>query len=396
MEEEDLKWYSTFIFLFGTIISFADPITDIATLVEFYRQDHKTWFGVGLAFVILPCLLFLITYIGSKQTELEDASRTRRYVTVFLCGFNPFSSALARLRLLIFCIKNFKKLWRCEKIESTENADELLLHSETAGFIEAVTESAPQFIIQLYAMSVQEEPLKIIQIISLPISFLSLAWASTVADELIQGKGVMHTNFPNMKHKILLFVTNLFFLSSRLFAIGFFTVSYKWWILSVLMTHSVVIAIADTVGIFRQGDCDTLIGFLSAVFCCLHWLRDDMTIEIPQSGEERRGENLRAKRFFSNVLFVIENFIMILLFYFSPFSNTWYSLPVTVCVCLFSVLGAVMRVALFLFLTKEVKMTANAQRFIRPSEDLEDFSIYLRTINQANQAPSVSDPTTSV
>ena len=34
---------------------------------------------------------------------------------------------------------------------------------------------------------------------------------------------------------------------------------------------------------------------------------------------------------FSNVLFVIENITMILLFYFSHFPHTWYSLPVAIC-----------------------------------------------------------------
>ena len=41
------KWYDIFVDLFGTILSFADPITDILTVVEFYRADHKTWFGQG-------------------------------------------------------------------------------------------------------------------------------------------------------------------------------------------------------------------------------------------------------------------------------------------------------------------------------------------------------------
>ena len=53
----------------------------------------------------------------------------------------------------------------------------------------------------------------------------------------------------------------------------------------------------------------------------------------------------------SNILFVIENITMILTFYrFSPFSNTWYSLPVSVCACLFSVIGVVVRVC---FVTKK-------------------------------------------
>ena len=48
------KWYDIFVDLFGIILGFADPITDILTLVEFYREDHKTWFVVGLCFIILP------------------------------------------------------------------------------------------------------------------------------------------------------------------------------------------------------------------------------------------------------------------------------------------------------------------------------------------------------
>ena len=62
------KWYDIFVDLFGTILSFADPITDILTLVEFYREDHKTWFVVGLCFIILP-LFFLHSLISTTKTK---------------------------------------------------------------------------------------------------------------------------------------------------------------------------------------------------------------------------------------------------------------------------------------------------------------------------------------
>ena len=62
MGVKDLKWYSPFVFLVGAILSFADPLTDILTLVEFYRADHRTWFGVGLTFVLLPCLAFPVVF----------------------------------------------------------------------------------------------------------------------------------------------------------------------------------------------------------------------------------------------------------------------------------------------------------------------------------------------
>jgi len=333
---DELKWYSPFVFLFGAIVGFADPITDILTLVEFYRADHKTWFGVGLAFVILPCLMYPVVYVlynWESHDHLEEASPVGFTLRVFLWGLNPFSAAFARLRCFIFCLKNFKKLRRGEKSEFSEDSGGLLPHSEWALFLEATLESAPQFIIQLYAVSVQQEPVQIIQMISLPVSFFSLAWASTAADELS-----VDCSDLKAKHKVLRFITHLFLLSSRLFAVAFFTVSYKWWIISVLMIHSIAIVTTDNILVCLGENCGAVHVGNSALFFCLYWLRDDLFLK-----------QFDKFLLFSNVLFIVENIAMILKYYFSEFSNTWYSLPVTICVCLFSVLGSTIRVIHYRF-----------------------------------------------
>ena len=161
-----------------------------------------------------------------------------------------------------------------------------------------------------------------------------------------------HLNF-SVKDRVLLFVTHLFILSSRLFAVALFTVSYKWWVTSVLILHCTVITICDRV-LFHtaQSVDDNITRFLSVMYFCLHWLRDDSVQLI--------GDYAYAgSPLISNVLFVIENITMILLFYFSHFPHTWYSLPVTICVCLFAVLGAVMRLTHFYFLYKESDDQAN-------------------------------------
>ena len=77
----------------------------------------------------------------------------------------------------------------------------------------------------------------------------------------------------------------------------------------------------------------------------------------------------------SNVLFVIENFIMILLFYFNHFPHTWYSLPVTICVCLFAILGAFMRLTHFYFLKKE-----SAGRSYDIDQELEELESYFNPL----------------
>ena len=358
MAEKELKWYSIFVVLFGAILSIADPITDVLTLVEFSRTDHKTWFGVGLTFIILPSLFFLlINYDINEDSWSDDAecqSKACKLTHILVLGFNPLLPAWLKLRMLYCYLKKLLKLWQGNNIDQTdEDLDDLLGFSKVGVLAEASLESAPQFIIQLNAMAVQQQSVSIIQMVSLPVSFLSIAWASTVADEFIHHdmyKG--HLNF-SVKDRVLLFVTHLFILSSRLFAVALFTVSYKWWVTSVLILHCTVITICDRV-LFHtaQSVDDNITRFLSVMYFCLHWLRDDSVQLI--------GDYAYAgSPLISNVLFVIENITMILLFYFSHFPHTWYSLPVTICVCLFAVLGAVMRLTHFYFLYKESDDQAN-------------------------------------
>ena len=112
------------------------------------------------------------------------------------------------------------------------------------------------------------------------------------------------------------------------------------------MIHNVLILIVDTIWYYRRdkrvfqgcSSCEVVIDNVvkAALSFCLNWLRDDMSLMMlnTDTDEEEARDNKRML-LHSNILFVTENCTMILIFYrFSPFSNTWYSLPVTVCVCL--------------------------------------------------------------
>ena len=355
-----IKWYSILEVLFGIILSIADPITDILTLMEFYRADHKTWFGVGLTFIILPSLFFLLINVNyelnSRSDDEECQSKARKFTHVSVLGCNPLLPAWLKLRTLYCYLKKLLKLRQGNNTNQTDEDLDVLLELSKLGVLgEAALESAPQFIIQLYAIVVQQESVSIIQIVSLPVSFVSLAWASTVADEFIYSVLREITNF-SVKEKVLHFVTHLFILSSRLFAVALFTVSYKWWVTSVLIFHCTVMTILDVWVWTRQGSVhDSAI--ISVIYFCIHWLRDDLSAIHRDEPDEHK--HLSRMQLVSNVLFVIENIIMILLFYFSHFPHTWYSLPVTICVCFFAVLGAVMRLTRSYFLYKDSDGRAN-------------------------------------
>jgi len=350
----EVKWYSVFVLLVGVILSFADPITDILTLVEFYRADHKTWFGVGLAFVILPCLFFPVPYCMNEDEEFKHYTRVRKCVQTLLCGCHPFSAALKRLEGFVFYLK---QLMRGDEIDShrrTMTEDDIQRNIFPYVSFESVLEAAPQFVIQLYAMNVQEEPVTVVQIISLPVSFVSLAWAFTTVDlEVHRREG--NGNAWKVEYKLALFVTQVLLLSSRLFAICYFTVSYKWWVMGVLFLHIFVLVITDTVWICQRSLCLFDVSFIFILLYCLNWLRDDVSgmmrlLLIVRDNKKELGR----MQLFSNVLFGLENLVMILLYYFSQHSSNWYSLPVTACVCVLSVIGAVIRVILFHFLYKDL------------------------------------------
>ena len=361
MAEKELKWYSIFVVLFGTILSIADPVTDILTLVEFYRADHKTWFGVGLTFIILPSLFFLLINYKLNEdpwsNDEECQSKACKFTHVLVLGCNPLLPAWLKLRTLYCYLKKLLKRRQGENTYQTDkDFDDLLESSKLGVLTEAALEAAPQFIIQLYAMAVQQQSVSITQMVSLPLSFLSIAWASTVADELIQTD--VGDLYFSVKDRVLIFVTHLFILSSRLFAVALFTVSYKWWVTSVLILHCTVITICDRVWLCRAQSAHSNVGRCESVMSfCLHWLRDDLSFLV--IGDYDGYTELLRMKLISNVLFVIENITLILLFYFSNFPHTWYSLPVTTCVCLFAVLGAVIRLTHFYFLYKDSDNQSN-------------------------------------
>ena len=266
-----------------------------------WRQLSRTLFSTNIVLwiKILTCndLFFSLSRCTTEvDLHLTDTSRwvTSRNIWYWIkavCKFSfvksrirtklsisktnwtfPFSAAFARVEAVIFCLK---KWWTGDEIDP--EAEYVLNHIDLALLFEAVLESAPQFIIQFYAISVQEEPATIIQIISLPISFLTLVWAFTATDktslaerEIIPSSGAL-----KVKHQLALYVTYLILLSSRLFAICYFTVSYKWWIIGVLMFHSCAVVIATVIQNRDEVGCNFSYVLSTILFMGIHCLRDD-------------------------------------------------------------------------------------------------------------------------
>ena len=305
-----IKWYTPISLLFGTVLSFADPIFDILVLVEFYRTDHMTWFYVGLAFVLLPCLAFPLLYLGAWRQKFSQYSGKRKSWETLLCGFHPFSVAFARLQGFVYCLTK----WRRDEVEVDEEdpARYALEYSDIAAVFESVLEAAPQFIIQMYAISTQNQEVEDIQQISLIVSSFSLAWAFTIVDKILYERVVSAGNL-SLKHRVYFFIGQYFSLGTRIGAIVSFTMFYKWWIVVFMLSHTAVMLTVDIILCCANSDCKCELGISvkAVMFCCLYWLRDDVLLQqVVREDFDRT--SLRKLLKFCSVLFVLENSGMML------------------------------------------------------------------------------------
>ena len=91
-----------------------------------------------------------------------------------------------------------------------------------------------------------------------------------------------------LKQKLAVFVSYLFHLSSRLFAICYFIVSFKWWVIVVLSFHTCVVATAD-ISFPQKGKAEFGVGFI-VVFCCVYWLKDDLSVQYSEGPDSANGK----------------------------------------------------------------------------------------------------------
>ena len=311
-----------------TALSLADPITDILTLTAFHSAGHTRWFVVGLIFLILPCFPFAAISAGAGERS------TKRNVFLYVClgGFHPFSTAVQRLEALIVCSR--KKLWHGEAIEEGSHEFEVLEASRNSALLEAVFEATPQFVIQLYVAIVQQEPVSIIQVISLSVSFASLVWA---LKPVYEGEMI---NIP-VKYKILNFLTHLLLLSGRLLAITFFVVGFKWSIIFTYLLHVIVMFTIRKLWPYTD-DYDLRWWCEFYLVFGLSWIGYD-TFDTDGDEGENAMSNLKIITISCHFFLALQNFLMT--FVFIGRLRPWYALPLFVCVCSFSVLGVGIRCA---------------------------------------------------
>ena len=138
---------------------------------------------MSLLSVALPQSIVSMLVQGETDHEVEDAIKEVFSTPDLLFGWNLLALPYKRLQAFILCSRNFKKLWRETLEEDCDKKIKNLIYDGTwLGMFQAILESAPQFIIQLQATIFQQEQVSTIQIVSLSVSSLNVAWTVTNAD----------------------------------------------------------------------------------------------------------------------------------------------------------------------------------------------------------------------
>ena len=101
------------------------------------------------------------------------------------------------------------------------------------------------------------------------------------------------------RHQVALYVTHLLVLNIRLFAICYFTVTDKWWVIAVLMFHSCVVVITTVIQNRDKVDCDASNVSLAIFFMGIHCPREYDLVELSISVEEI-GHHETTMRVFSS------------------------------------------------------------------------------------------------
>ena len=352
MAEVQLKWFHTFMFLFQAILTVADTTTDILTCLTYREQGNQQWFAVSLGVTLITltvlCFWSIIASTSRVLTRDTDDEEIANPDVIFrstrinvalgcLCVGPPLHS----LQLFLFCAYRFKELWKSSdglRIEK-DRLYYLYVHTLNLKMVEGLLESAPQLIIQVYAMVMQSEDIELIQMISAPISFVALVWMFTSMEILREFENY------NLKvlHNVLIFLSNAGIIAARALAIIFFTLAFPWWVLLVFCVHWLII---NVIGLWlwrsdRKQDMFVFIFAYSPVY---------LFVYSSYYFKKLRGNapfSLALKNILTiawHALFTVENIAMISAYYVKmSHDDAWYKVPALAVVVIGNIVGMLLK-----------------------------------------------------
>ena len=167
-------------FLFNSLLPGSDVGTDLATSWDLYKSGHKLWALCTFLLMWNPFIVHLLSTVFKlsrrawNKEELEVKKELKR-----LMSFFPF---VTPFKNLYFGIKLYKLGFGTStfKAKDAKEVERIQNEAGSSSMYESFLESGPQSVIQLKII-LSTGSVSHTQMVSIPISVASLAWASSRA-----------------------------------------------------------------------------------------------------------------------------------------------------------------------------------------------------------------------
>ncbi|CAB4037324.1 adhesion G- coupled receptor G7 [Paramuricea clavata] len=233
-----------FMLITGLVLFIFDLVTDIVVAAQYRVKGDYWWFGLTLFFIIVPLFIVsLMAWVNSDDWFCVNCC------LLFVCSsmFVRYVEELKYWKQAYWdnppCGDNYKKCncpdckhYRAAITKSNKSAYNLAL----VRYVETLTESTPQCCLQIYIM-LRQWDFPWLTVLSTVISLLSLAWSITAVEKARANKNNHNFTLPAT---VVLFVSQLFSLSSRLFAIAAFAYVFKAHVFTALAVHWLIVHFA--------------------------------------------------------------------------------------------------------------------------------------------------------
>ena len=319
----------------GLLLYIADVISNSIVAYQYYKSDQWWWFGFTLAFIIVP---FAICYLMQTKrlcctvcgTE-NDPPREGRCLNL---------TCLFGLPIIFRYAEEFKQ-WNsayCKNLPcSRENCgdsdcdcENCKLHHEQKRklamsayklawlrHIETVTESIPQWCLQVYIM-LRQWYFPWYTLVSIVVSLLSSAWNITALEKARHEK-----NAPNELKcisKVVLWFWQMFALMSRLSAIVFCVYVLRFYAVVFIAAHFLLATLYHDLWRFgNEFGCSDLCWFLVIHYCLFFHVSESLLCKFHKHDNSENQHNsqnvahLRSPTLKINIYLAFRNILMLII-----------------------------------------------------------------------------------
>ena len=258
----------------GLVLFIFDLVTDIVVAAQYGLKGEYWWFGLTLFFIIVP--LFIVSIMAFFQAD--DGYCELSCCLLFVCSsifmryVEEFKYWKQRYRDNPPCGNNYKECncpTDCEQYHvAITKYNKSAYGLAQVRYVETLTESAPQWCLQIYIM-LRQWDFPWLTVLSTVISLLSLAWSITALEKARLNKNSHNFTLP----ATVVFITSqLFSLLSRLFAIVAFAYVFKEHVFTALAVHWLMVHVVSWLKIDKPDESKCmLVGlfFGYSIFSCL-------------------------------------------------------------------------------------------------------------------------------